>query len=207
MKKTILTILLLAFCVSISGAGITDQMRRVIAAKNAGAPPGACSEANDSELFGNVTYNADDLAADASHWSAQGFAPGVAITVTCLEFDLSDTPTYDAVTLTIELYDDNSGEPGNPIADTEKSIAETSIADGSFEEIKVCLDTPKDLSSGTYWIVTTGGAGDTSTNKFRYNSTSAGTGTYRAYSADGVFGGWSRETGQDMVFQIWGCNQ
>ena len=39
MKKTILTILLLAFCVSISGAGITDQMRRVIAAKNAAAPP------------------------------------------------------------------------------------------------------------------------------------------------------------------------
>ena len=34
MKKIILTIFLLTFCVSISGAGITDQMRRVIAAKN-----------------------------------------------------------------------------------------------------------------------------------------------------------------------------
>ena len=42
MKKIILTILLLAFCVSISGAGITDQMRRVIAAKNAGAPVSSC---------------------------------------------------------------------------------------------------------------------------------------------------------------------
>ena len=33
MKKIILTILLLAFCVSISGAGITDKLRAVIAAK------------------------------------------------------------------------------------------------------------------------------------------------------------------------------
>ena len=41
MKKTILTILLLAFCVSISGAGITDKLRAVIAAKNAGGG-GAC---------------------------------------------------------------------------------------------------------------------------------------------------------------------
>ena len=47
MKKTILTILLLAFCVSISGAGITDQMRRVIAAKNAGGASGA----SFSDLF------------------------------------------------------------------------------------------------------------------------------------------------------------
>ena len=40
MKKTILVILLLAFCVSISGAGITDKLRAVIAAKNAAAPAG-----------------------------------------------------------------------------------------------------------------------------------------------------------------------
>ena len=40
MKKTILAILILAFCVSISGAGITDKLRAVIAAKNAGAPAG-----------------------------------------------------------------------------------------------------------------------------------------------------------------------
>ena len=36
MKKIILAILILAFCVSISGAGITDKLRAVIAAKNAG---------------------------------------------------------------------------------------------------------------------------------------------------------------------------
>ena len=41
MKKTILTILILAFCVSISGAGITDKLRAVIAAKNAPAGGGA----------------------------------------------------------------------------------------------------------------------------------------------------------------------
>ena len=40
MKKTILAILLLAFCVSISGAGITDKLRAVIATKNAAAPAG-----------------------------------------------------------------------------------------------------------------------------------------------------------------------
>ena len=42
MKKTILTILLLAFCVSISGAGIVDSLKSVIARKNAGnnCPPG-----------------------------------------------------------------------------------------------------------------------------------------------------------------------
>ena len=39
MKKTILAILLLAFCVSISGAGITDKLRAVIAAKNTGGAP------------------------------------------------------------------------------------------------------------------------------------------------------------------------
>ena len=36
MKKLILVILLLAFCVSISSAGVTDKLRAVIAAKNAG---------------------------------------------------------------------------------------------------------------------------------------------------------------------------
>ena len=40
MKKIILTILLLAFCVSISGAGITDKLRAVIAARNVPAPGG-----------------------------------------------------------------------------------------------------------------------------------------------------------------------
>ena len=40
MKKIILTILILAFCVSISGAGITDKLRAVIAARNVPAPGG-----------------------------------------------------------------------------------------------------------------------------------------------------------------------
>jgi len=37
MKKIILTLFLLIFCVSISGAGITDKLKAVIAAKNAPA--------------------------------------------------------------------------------------------------------------------------------------------------------------------------
>ena len=41
MKKTILIIILFALCVSISSAGVTDKLRAVIAAKNAGSaePP------------------------------------------------------------------------------------------------------------------------------------------------------------------------
>ena len=71
MKKTILAILILAFCVSISGAGITDKLRAVIAAKNAGgAPPaglayiGAVTGAIESDnplSLPTMSYNAGDL--------------------------------------------------------------------------------------------------------------------------------------------------
>ena len=77
MKKIILTIFLLTFCVSISGAGITDKLRAVIAAKNAGgAPPSGKSFSDDfstdpfTSRFGYLTsgtfYFAEDAVAAAN---------------------------------------------------------------------------------------------------------------------------------------------
>ena len=61
MKKIILTIFLLTFCVSISGAGITDKLRAVIAAKNAGAPAAGAPDFIEEIQRGEITNDSNPI--------------------------------------------------------------------------------------------------------------------------------------------------
>ena len=103
MKKTILTILLLAFCVSISGAGITDKLRAVIAAKNAAAPGGDSCPGDATELVGFSSLNADFYS--IGYESAE-------IYVGQTNFDPGDT---DVTICSVDIYMHITGGSGNTI--------------------------------------------------------------------------------------------
>jgi len=100
MKKTILIIILFALCVSISSAGITDKLRAVIAAKNAGGAGDFCDGLSSPDFCADwVGAGADDELCSSnpcnSTWdSLLGTDSEISVAGNALVSSLADTGTY-----------------------------------------------------------------------------------------------------------------
>ena len=151
MKKIILTILILAFCVSISGAGITDQMRRVIAAKN-GA--GGCSYADT--LIGGDNSSGGSGGWNTAFWVAIQFTVGEEHT--CVRkikvLEHADGDSCASVKSGYAILGDTGGNKpagGNVITSGTASVSYTGDA-GITEVVDLGAGNEVTLATGTYWI-------------------------------------------------------
>ena len=131
MKKTILTILILAFCVSISGAGITDKLRAVIAAKNAGGGAPTCGS---TPYIDQPTVN-DNWALASSDigpaYAGQGdLDPGADKTICRVDFNIySITDDISAINWVAEIYNMDGDNLGT--AATGDCVSDANIITGT----------------------------------------------------------------------------
>ena len=158
MKKTILTLFLLAMCVSISGAGITDKLRAVIAAKNAGA---ACE----------YTLKYNDESDDTEYSLGYGDTDCIGSSIIVgTEFNLDrisvELLKVGSPTGTVEMYiydPDNSGSEGEPddkVATSETVLIAEDIT-GSMVWYDFDFASPATLSVGTWDFVICGSPSNT----------------------------------------------
>ncbi|MBN4071219.1 T9SS type A sorting domain-containing protein [Crocinitomix catalasitica] len=150
MKRLLLAILALTAVVNYSSAQLFDQM----------TPPdntGFWSNENSVEFLGQIIQCADDFEVPAGpKWSVES------ITVRGFRSDDVAYTNHSMDSITIQLYDDNSGEPGTVFyADTIQIFPMLEPSATTTMNLNVLL--PDSLGAGIYWLSVYGyGASNTS---------------------------------------------
>ena len=146
MKKLFITLCILALCVSISGAGVTQDKLKVIARKNAGVS--GCVG-----TLGSLDETSEG-AATAIIASAFTFS-GADCKVNTIKFKNGDDSGYD---IKLGIYSNNTGAPQTLLAQLTTPIASV----GNHALVSGTLDSEVTLVNGTtYWL---GFIGDASVN-------------------------------------------
>ena len=137
MKKLFLALFLLAFCVSISGAGVTQDKLKVIARKNAGVSGcvGTLGSLDETSQGGSIAIIA----------SAFTFS-GADCKVNTIKFKNASGTGYD---IKLGIYSNNTGAPQTLLAQLTTPI--TSV--GNHALVSGTLDSEVTLVNGTtYWL-------------------------------------------------------
>ena len=149
MKKLVSIFIFLLLCAAIqaNAAGPATFF-------NAGGGSTACSTSNDTAIFdytvGGSTYQ---LSTNATNYIGQKFTVASSTTVT--EYAISLTDVNNNGSITVALYNDNSGTcniAGGAIADSTVVKDSGDIAAGPGI-VTFTLSSTIALTSGTYWLV------------------------------------------------------
>jgi hypothetical protein len=211
MKRlAIITALLLAM----AGVVRADEPMRLASTMVVGSgvsAAAACTSSSDSVKYSQINYTTGEYYyVDRNNWRANKVSITGNMTVTCYSGRWNDTATYNNNTEFVELFTDDGGSPSKPSASVSgtkiSGLAESSIPDGVTDgtEIEVCLDTPKDINAGTYWIVFSATGTDTNTNKIP-NRIVGGVSTYTVSTDQGT--NWATPSSVDLFWKISGCDR
>ena len=154
MKKTILTILLLAFCVSISGAGITDKLRAVIAAKNAGGAA-ACDTVTPFQVSPDQAYGGQGFG-QYTNTMVRGtqFTANSTTTICAATVELLEQGTITDGTLSIVIFNDNGSDDitETAIGSESATIDPTNLTSSMAQYQFTGLNAPVTLNN-KYWLI------------------------------------------------------
>ena len=138
--------------IEVADAGVTDKLKAVIAAKNAGGGV-SCTVENDSALFdytGEASADSAILNVPSGDLSTK-LVLATAHTITEIVLHVRDNSQLD--NLICSIYTDSGGSPDTVVADTAVVVGNADITDNpTYEDQLFTLATPKSLDSGTYWV-------------------------------------------------------
>ena len=161
-----------------------------------------CSTANDSELVTHLT-GSSSAAISGTVWGAQQFSFAGNRTLTGVFIHLEDTGS-DVGSAVVSLYTDNgAGKPGTQIANTEVSVATSTIPASQTE---VWFEFPQvysyTASAVPHIVFRTSGGG---TVNCWYDASTLYTGGTATSSSDSGANWNDPNSGFDYNFTIWGC--
>ena len=147
------TVLSSARIIEVADAGITDKLKAVIAAKNAGAPAG-CTTANDSQLIHvDEVFTSASPFENNSHFKCQKHTITTGSTIT--EYIQNLRESTGANTYTLQLYEHDSGndypDETAPIANTAVTLGHADIP-GVAADVTFTLASPTVVNETTVWL-------------------------------------------------------
>lgn len=161
----------------------------------------ACTTSNDSKLFtpatqpgtstgGNTTYNGIKIALEST------------TTITAYKMRQCDAG-LDAGSVKTSLYNDDgngaTSKPTTEVSGSSKTIESSAITNCNANSvIDYDLDTPLEVSAGTYWIISVELSGAD-----RNSIYASSTGDRVCYGSDGAT--WTCATTASYDMELWGC--
>jgi len=206
MKKYLLFIILTLIPLTLCAWGVGMSGVSLLSGSEKGGAGGSCASCNsgtDSQIVNTGITADDDFVYIENTWFASRMTVSSDICATGLYFYSCDYGASDYGSITVELYTDNSGQPGSRVsAGYTGSISDLADALAINE---VLFASTQELPAGTYWVVvkftTLGASGP-------FIGVSETGGGYHMYSVDSG-SSWTDVTAYGYYFElgILGCSK
>jgi hypothetical protein len=159
--------------------------------------PLTCTTSDDSEISHPVTQ--PGTSSDSTTWTAQKITLSATTRITAYKILLCDTGDTGSQTTALYSHDADNDKPASLVTGSDINVASTEFsACPTAAEYDFALDTPKEVSAGTYWIVNY--EVDSAAKTVKYATS---TGDRVCYSSNGSTWTCVDNTAYDM--ELWGC--